>query len=206
MCAGPEKTNHEAFWNSLYHEVHGVLRTKNGQLQPFLAYSKEHKKDVLLHVATGLFIHDQPERGSVANLLAGKANLHPFFGLSCDFSKIDKPFEACNGCVARLKEYARAANFATPFDARCDECLCWCVDRLCSEARYRERIKEIPNLEEHEHGYQLQFKPHRLSFLQIAEAWDLAVDKYAEQQTWSQKDLKDYLYLFVVSHKMWSMP
>ena len=201
LAAGPEKVNHRTLWEALWDEKKNLLESKQSNLSPFCAYSKHHAKNVSLHIATGVFLHDQPERRAVSNLISGNSNIHAYFGLSCEFKNIDKMFEGCQDCMTRLRAYTTSGKFQEPFDVRnCKNCLCWSVDRLCEEASYKKRIAEIPSLTEGEHGYQWQFSPHRITFGAIVDAWELAISKYAELGLWSEKDVKGYLYLFAISH------
>ena len=64
--------------------------------------SRHHRSEVEVHTKVFFVVQDQPERRGASGLLGGGSRLHPVFGLSCDFSNLVLPFEACQDCINHI--------------------------------------------------------------------------------------------------------
>jgi hypothetical protein len=103
---GPGKIDHEPVFLHFQQDITDFQKETSNRV--FI--SRHHRSEVEVHTKLLFVVQDQPERRGVSGLLRGGSRLHPVFGLSCDFSKLVLPFEACQDCINRIDEYLETKN------------------------------------------------------------------------------------------------
>lgn len=197
LATGPGKDSHNGFYEMLRNEKRKVWENEDGTLQPLRFYSKHHGCDVNVFVSLGLFLQDNPERRSAAELKGGNSNNHGIFGVSCNFDLLEVPFQSCRACRELLLPYIKAKNFDDdPTNVCCKGCMGWSIDKLCSVGKYKEPISENLKLEEGEHGFHLTLGPGRITFDMCKKAWAHAIEKFIEKPEWTAGNTEAYFDLF----------
>jgi hypothetical protein len=207
MGVGPGKESHEEFFDMLVNEKRTRWEGEDGRLHPFLFYSKHHGKEVHAFITLSLALQDNPERRSSAELLSGNSNTHGIFGVSCDFGRLEVPFEACQRCQDRLLNYVKCADFTKDcVDYECKDCLGWSIDKLCLKGKYKRTAgtagKEALVLEPTEVGYDILQKPCRISFDDCIKAWNYATKMFVNERKWTASKAKRYLKLFCCNEQL----
>ena len=89
---------------------------------------------------------DNPERRTNFGLLAGNANNHAYFGLSCCFTKLKLSFEACSKCQKALSTYCLEEGWMreSPPSPHCKKCHAFSLNHLLRYGMYKEPIFQPP--------------------------------------------------------------
>lgn len=120
---GPGKIDHGPVFDRFQQDI-AAFESADNKDRVFA--SRHHSRNVEIHTQILFVVQDQPERRQASGLLGGGSNLHPMFGMSCDFNKLELPFNACTQCEVKVHEYIEAANWSlVPMPNRCNHCLSW---------------------------------------------------------------------------------
>ena len=95
---GPGKIDHDPAFRHFQQDITKFEKETSDRVFS----SRPHRSDVEVHTKVMFVVQDQPERRCASGLLGGGSRLHPVFGLSCDFSNLAFPFEACQECSNRI--------------------------------------------------------------------------------------------------------
>ena len=200
ICAGPGKSSHSEFFSMLRDEKFNIWEDADGKLRRFRFFSKTHNKDVNVFVTLGFFLQDNPERQGVTDLLAGNSNNHGIFGVSCYFDRQETQFHCCASCTESNTSYLVEEKFETSgITAACEDCLEFCVEKLCSRGKYKERITYNLDLEPGDHGYELTLGPGKISFHSLKSAWEFATIKFVSDHSWTVGYVTAYFKLFCIN-------
>jgi hypothetical protein len=200
ISSGPGKADHEVVFQSLLADKRS-MEDENGLSKGMVLYSSEHKKNVLVHIYWGPFLQDQPERRDISGHLAGNSRMHPSYGLSCDFQKLDRPFPACEECEQSVCEYLNRHCWKGKHQRTCPHCYGWSFDILEHEGVYTSPATNL-DLEPSDPGYLLNQGPGRFTFKDCLEAWDFAFEKFAVAAQWSETSVKAYLGMYCLKHDL----
>ena len=117
--AAESKEDHTCIFEKLRYDLEAINNNFDGTPIPFTFASRAHDgilcdfylcKEILftkssVKVNSSVHIMDNPERRANFGLYAGNSNNHSCFGLSCNFTKLKLPFEACKRYCKEIKEY-----------------------------------------------------------------------------------------------------
>jgi hypothetical protein len=185
---GPGKIDHGPVFKMLKDDI---LEFEKGYQRIFS--SRLHKGLVEVFTKILFIIQDQPERRNASCLLGGNSNLHVVFGLSCNFTRLERPFHACKECENRLFKYLAAKDWKYPPAMEdCLQCVSWSLDRLSDVTYVTESDKpkyftaECP-------GASLFNGPGHLTSDLLIDCWNHAIDMFAIRHKWVEADVKKYL-------------
>ena len=127
LCAmGPGKTNHSEVIDCIVKD----LRKQQEITQYF--YHSASSLYIGVTFQVGLILQDQPERRSMFGLQYGNSKFHSVFGLSCDFSRLDRPFNSCLACARQVDEYISSRTWDRPIyhnvTTPCLSCYGWSLE------------------------------------------------------------------------------
>ena len=90
---------------------------------------------------------DNPERRTNFGLLAGNSLNHAYFGLSCCFTKLKLPFEACSHCQKAIESYCNKEGWMQQFPPlpQCNKCHGFSIKHLVRYGEYTEPIYTAPD-------------------------------------------------------------
>jgi hypothetical protein len=186
---GPGKIDHGTVFRKFQDDIAAFETEGSGKV----FQSCHFAADVEIHTKIMFIVQDQPERRAASGLLGGGSSLHPLFGTSCDFKKLQLPFVACTDCEARLHQYLRAGDWTQPPMAwGCLQCLGWSLDRLYL-ASYQLSCKVPNHLDGHTPGAHLFTGPGKLTSSLLIDGWNFCIDMFAVQHKWIEADVKKYL-------------
>ena len=158
-----------------------------------LVASRHYGCQVKCYTKLLFIVQDQPERRAASCLLGGNSNVHAMFGMSCDFSCLELPFNACTNCQNQVVEYLAYKDWTQPpRQAPCQHCLGWSLSDLITTS-YNIQSECPKLLDEQTPGYALFAGPGRLTSSMLLEGWNHCIDMYAVRHRWSEADVKKYL-------------
>ena len=190
---GPGKQNHESVFQKLKEDLISFESEGSDRVFP----SRHFHSDVEIYTSMLFVIQDQQERRPASGLLGGGSTLHIIFGISCDFKRLDRPFNACSNCQTRLHNYLAAADWTDPpMQNSCTQCISWSLDHL-NEATYDTNpypAEMKPSaLQTNTPGNHLFLGPGRLPSTLLMAGWDYCLDMFVNQHLWSEDEVKLYL-------------
>ena len=208
--AAESKEDHNCIFEKLRFDLDALEKNFEGTLSPFSFASRKHDgnlrdfylcKEVLfaeqyLKVNSNVHIMDNPERRANFGLNAGNSNNHRCFGLSCNFSKLKLPFQACKQCCNEIRTYVIDEGWMDldqPLP-KCKKCHGFSMDHLLQYGEYtsplhtpKKHIKqsELP-------GNHLLTRPGKLTNKLLIEAYFTARDMFLSGRM-SEKSVREYL-------------
>ena len=181
-----------------------VSRAHHGVLCDFYLCTESYFTQSNITVDSNSYIMDNPERRTNFGLLGGNSNNHAYFGLSCNFSKLRLPFEACSLCQTEINNYCSERGWMNqPAPApQCNECHGFSIDHLLQEGEYLEPIY-IPDGTINKStlpGNHLFEKPGRLTNTLLIGAYNKARDLFLEG-VMAEKEVRSYLSTLCFNNK-----
>jgi hypothetical protein len=117
---GPGKINHGPAFCRFQEDMADFEKEDSDRVLP----SHHHSCNIKVYTKVMFVVQDQPERRGASGLLGGGSGLHPLFGMSCDFGRLELPFEACKECINHLEQYLEAKDWTRePLEGKCQHCL-----------------------------------------------------------------------------------
>jgi len=202
MAMGPGKGNadskedHSCIFKRLRYDLDSISNSFDGSPLLFTFVSRCHNgalcnfylcKEIYLSTPStttnsNIHIMDNPERRNNFGLLAGNANLHAYFGLSCNFQELKLNFNACKKCCKEITKYCEKEGWMDrePYSPKCKQCHGFSIDHLLENRSYREPlftpgknidVSELP-------GHHLFTKPGKLSNNLLIDAYITARDMF----------------------------
>ena len=173
-----------------------VSRAHNGILCDFYFCNETFFTDSNHQVNSNIFIMDNPERRSNFGLLAGNSLNHAYFGLSCCFTKLKLPFEACSLCQKAIQAYCTEEGWMEklPPLPKCNKCHGFSIDHLVKYGTYIEPIFTVPDKIDNKDlpGSHLFEKPGLLNNNLLIDAYITARDLFLSGDM-TAKDINLYL-------------
>lgn len=210
LCAagpgkGDDKEDHSSIF-ALMVQDYKELKNALGQHKPITLISGYHGlKQVNYYVCQMGLLMDNPERRSNYGLLQGNSKVHGVFGISCNFEKLELPFQACAMCEAKLTCYIENAEWhVDPHETTCGLCYGFSLTRLLRDARYKDPMCILPN-DEDAPGRNLLSGPGRISIELLKSAWQYALSRFVHHNDWTANNVKEYLKVLCVNDKTISM-
>ena len=172
----------------------------DGSPKPLKLRSMFHDKRIVdFYVLTIAGLMDNPERRADYGLLQGNSKLHGYFGMSCAFSKLDRPFPACPQCAKLVTDIVSHKKWdQVPFDLDCPDCYGWSIDKVIEQGTYLSWFPPPPN-SELAPGRQFFFGPGMLTNEKLLQAWQYAIARFAVDNTWNVGETKDYLKIHCIN-------
>jgi hypothetical protein len=193
---GPGKIDHGPVFRRFQEDLAAY---ESSDIHERIFPSRHHSCDVEIHTQIMFVVQDQPERRQASGLLGGGSHLHALFGTSCDFIRLELPFEACIDCQSQVHDYIAAKDWsAPPLINRCDRCLSWDLDHL-TNTTYTESYPRPNNLPPDAPGFHLFDGPGELSCSLLLECWNYCIDMFAIRHLWVEADVKKYLYVICLN-------
>jgi hypothetical protein len=190
---GPGKINHEPAFQLFKDDLIEFESEGSDRVFP----SRHFSGDVEIFTSMLFVIQDQQERRPASGLLGGGSTLHIVFGISCDFKRLDRPFNACKQCSQRLRQYLAAADWTDPpNNERCSDCISWSLENLTKATYQGEPYPEdyIPSmLDPDAPGHHLFLRPGRLPSILLKMGWDYCLDMFVHHNEWVESEVKCYL-------------
>jgi hypothetical protein len=189
------KNDHEPVFQRLHEDILAFERDATHRVLP----SRHYECPVECHTHILFIVQDQPERRKASCLLQGNANFHAMFGLSCDFTCLSQPFNACTSCQRQVIEYLAHQDWTEPpCAAPCQICMGWSVSNLTSTS-YTKASPTPKNLVEEVPGYTLFHGPGRLTSSLLLAGWQYCIDRFAIHHMWAEADVKKYLHRLCIN-------
>ena len=186
---GPGKIDHEPAFRRFQEDM--ALFESDGCDRVFS--SRHFSSDVEIHTQVMFVVQDQPERRGASGLLGGGSTLHPLYGMSCDFKRLETTFVACKDCESNLYRYLEAKDWTKPpLDGQCTSCLGWSLDRL-QGAAYKSGFDPPNHLTDDTPGAHLFTGAGRLPSELLILGWNHCIDMFAIKHKWTEADVKKYL-------------
>jgi hypothetical protein len=91
---GPGKIDH----GSVFRRFKDDMQAFESEGTDRVFQSRHFATDVEIYTQIMFIVQDQPERRNASGLLGGGSTLHPLFGTSCDFKRLECSFVACEDC------------------------------------------------------------------------------------------------------------
>ena len=119
-----------------------VSRCHNGALCNFYLCKEIYLSTPSTTTNSNIHIMDNPERRNNFGLLAGNANLHAYFGLSCNFQELKLNFNACKKCCKEITKYCEKEGWMDrePYSPKCKQCHGFSIDHLLENGSYQEPL------------------------------------------------------------------
>jgi hypothetical protein len=201
---GATKEDHTCVMAKLVDEKR-LHATDDGTLTSTTFTSRLHGlEQVQVYWQCVAFLLDNPERRGDFGLLGGGSNNHPYFGLSCYFNELEKPFAACNECRRSIAEYTERAEWERPVDSHlCGSCYSWSVDRLLDQGRYKNPVFKMPAINRGHpkdvFGHQFFTRPGLLTSELLLKVWEYATQQYLTRHVWSKTEVRAYMKVFCIN-------
>jgi hypothetical protein len=187
---GPGKIDHGPVF---YRFQQDMAAFESSDLKDRVFACRHLSRDVVIHTQILFVVQDQPERRQASGLLGGGSNLHALFGMSCDFNKLESPFNACTQCQFKVHQYIERKNWLqNPMADRCSRCLSWNTNHLSGVA-YTQTFPRPNNLTEVDPGYMLFDGPRPLTSTLLLKGWNHCIRMFAITHQWVESDVKKYL-------------
>jgi hypothetical protein len=197
LASGPGKADHTEVIQMLLQNVTDMQRdTSSGTYWVRAMQGFAHVYPVVLHT-----VCDQPERRTIAGLMAGNSKLHACFGVSCVTSLLVKSLEACANCVQRLNTYVSDGHFDTGFDHLCPLCVHW---TLPASDEVSPCFKYINPVSIHfppgaRVGASLNTHAGRITSEILIGAWEEAYQKWVVEYIWTVKHVEAYFRVLTIN-------
>jgi hypothetical protein len=197
VSSGPGKADHTEVIAALLDNLL-LLQQKVGDHKYWVRATSGH---ALVYPIVMLITCDQPERRTIAGLLAGNSKIHACFGVSCVTALLAKSLEACLDCVAALEAYVGAQDYRIPFERHCTRCLHWTLPvdiGAMPQYQYSTPVdKYFPtNVVV---GKYLNTHAGILTSTILKGAWDEAFCKWVTEGTWTNKDVEAYFKVLTIN-------
>ena len=207
LSCGNDKADHDPVFRRMVEDLRESCRSEDGKtVQPFKAPSLYLKDPSVNYfpVLMGVSM-DNPERRWNFGLKNGNSKNHGYFGLSCFFKELEKPFSPCKNCCKRIEEYVSQENWNQPCFCttyHCSQCYGLCTGRLIRDGRYTKPMFDPPKVDGVDNteipGIELAKRPGFLTGEILKEAWEFAKHMYVGSN-WSTTEVKLYLNLFCLN-------
>ena len=197
LASGPGKADHT--------EVIQRLQENIQQLQESCSSSTFWVRAMQNHAKVYPFVlHtvcDQPERRTIAGLMAGNSKLHSCFGVSCDTTLLVRSLEACEHCMARIQAYVAHQTFDSPYTHDCALCLHWTLPTTAEELskyQYKARVSTMFP-QDAIAGASLNTHAGIVTSSMLIQAWDEAFEKWVVMNIWTVKQVEAYFRVLTIN-------
>ena len=207
LSCGMDKADHDPVFRRMVEDLRESCSSEDGRtVEPFKAPSLYLRDSSVNYfpVLMGASM-DNPERRWNFGLKNGNSKNHGYFGLSCFFDELQKPFSPCKNCCKRIEEYVSLENWNQPcFNTtyHCSQCHGLCTEGLTRDGCYKKPMFDPPKVDGVDNtkipGIGLAERPGFLTGEILKEAWEFAKDMYVGSR-WSTTEVKLYLNLFCLN-------
>ena len=205
LADGPGKgdgtEDHSLIFEELHSELTALNEPNSNKPKCYEFISRAHDGDLCSFFVNSSieYIMDSPERRSNFGLLAGNSSIHSLFGLSCNFSRLERQFYSCQECFERLARYCDKNSWKErPPEPVCQSCHGFSLEDLMEHGKYTEPIYEPPHdlIETYGTipGSQLFQRPGKLSNKLLMEAFIFARDAFLDGKM-NVSAVRSYLYV-----------
>ena len=208
--AAESKEDHTCIFERLRYDLDAIHDNFDDTPIPFTFVSRAHKgslcnfylcKEIYFSTPrpktnSNIHIMDNPERRTNFGLLAGNSKNHAYFGLSCNFKKLQLPFEACVKCRRNITKYCEGEEWMNERATipTCKMCHGFSIEHLLQHGKYKEPVytpsndinqSELP-------GHHLFSKPGMLTNDLLIDAYISARDFFLRGEM-SETSIEGYL-------------
>ena len=197
LASGPGKADHTEVIQLLLDNV-TTMQVACGSSTYWVRASQDH---ACVYPAVLHAVCDQPEKRTIAGLMAGNSKLHSCFGVSCDTSLLTQSLEACDSCVQRLTTYVLNGNFDTSYDHACSVCLHWTLPSKAGRFhQYRYNVPVSTYFPPDACvGAELNTHAGLVTSTMLINAWDEAYEKWVVTNAWTVKQVEAYFRVLTIN-------
>ena len=141
----------------------------------------------------------------------GNSKFHSVFGLSCDFSRLDRPFNSCLACARQVDEYISSRTWDRPIyhnvTTPCLSCYGWSLEIVTCIGEYAGRETNtvyscLNQIEGSYPGKNLINHPGYLSPGMLKSAWEFCFHRFNIQRDLNEKQVRWYLQMHCFNNEV----